>query len=637
MKKLLVVLLTFALLTIGVAAAVPVESISDDGAVLVYQNTFDDATSIADFTQYRGIWGVVDGTLRLTDYSSNTNSFIIYTGDTAITSLSDYIVEVDMLNSQGATGLVARADLGSVCDQNHGHCGYLSMVGTNGYITGIRTSSADGKSTSIFSASKQLLHHGTDIHIRIAVRGDVITTTLTDINSGMELWGWTQIDNSWAKGSVGLFAYTKIVDGLDNRNVSFDNLKVYTLPALTEESDFTATSGGFSQNGTVRLDSTEADSVAVYKASQKTGTVQAQVFTPASGKVGLVFAKEQDSYYKLAYSSDKYLYLIKVVDGEETVLKKTQYLHGTSWWGIGDIRAVYDGETVYGYFLDKCLIKYTDSSPLTGTGVGVFSEAAGNTILNFKTSDITTPDKADIIIFGHSHMGRWFHAHHVLGDYGKVMNLGIGGSTTAFWYTIAEELTTYDADTVIIMSGSNDLALRENTATLKYLSDTINIMKKANPDLEVILITEWYQPGRYEAYAEKVRDMNRLWAEYAEKNSKWITLVDGFGIVMNEDGTFKGFLSDGTTVNFEVFADSQHLSILSYDKLNARVLEALEYRYNGGTGDADGDEDITVKDAILSLQMLLDGDFSKRFYLDVSGDGKFTILDVIIILKNISK
>ncbi len=560
-----------------------------------------------------------------------------YTGDNAITSLTDYIVEVDMFNSQGATGLVARADLDSVCDKNHGHCGYLSMVGTNGYITGIRTSSADGAAFTIFNASKQLLHHGTDLHVRIAVRGNIITTTITDINSGMDLWGWTQIDDSWAKGSVGLFAYTRIVDGLDNRNVSFDNLKVYTLPSLTEESDFTVASGGFSQHGTVRIDSTEADSVALYKNSQATGTVQADVFTPASGKVGLVFAKDEDSYYKLAYSSDKYLHLIKVVDGKETVLKKTQYLHGTSWWGIGDIRAVYDGETVYGYFLDKCLIKYTDSSPLTGTGIGVFSDAADNTILNFETSDITTPDKADIIIWGHSHMGRWLHAHNVLGDYGKVMNLGIGGSTTAFWYTIADELTTYDADTVIIMSGSNDLQLRENTETLKYLSGTIDIMKKANPDLEVILITEWYQPDRYEAYAAKVRDMNRLWAEYAEKNSKWVTLVDGFGIAMNDDGTFNGFLSDGTTFNPKVFADKQHLSILSYDKLNARVLEALEYRYNGGTGDADGDEAITVKDVVLSLQMLLNGDFGKKFYLDVSGDGKFTILDVVIILKNVVK
>lgn len=637
MKKLLIVLLTFMLLSIGVAAAVPVNPVSDEGAVLVYQNTFDDASAISDFTQYRGTWSVVDGTLRLTDYSSNTNSFIIYNGDSDITSLADYIVEVDMLNSQGATGLVARADLDSVCDQNHGHCGYLSMVGTNGYIAGIRKSSADGKSTSIMNTSKQLLHHGTDIHIRIAVRGNLITTTLTDIDSGMELWGWTQIDDSWSKGSVGLFAYTKIVDGLDNRNVSFDNLKIYTLPALSEKNDFTAACGGMLQYGTVRLDSTEADTVAIYNTSQAIGTVKADVFTPASGKVGLVFAKDQNSYYKLAYSSDKYLYLIKVVDGYETVLKKTQYLHGTSWWGIGDIRAVYDGETVYGYFLDKCLIKYTDSSPLTGTGIGVFSDAAGNTIMNFEVSDTTTPDKADIIIWGHSHMGRWLHAYDVLGDYGKVMNLGIGGSTTAFWYSIADELATYEADTVIIMSGSNDLALRENTETLKYLSDTIGIMKKSNPDLEVILITEWYQPGRYEAYAAKVRDMNRLWAEYAEKNSKWITLVDGFGIAMNDDGTFNGFLSDGTTVNSEVFADSQHLSILSYDKLNARVLEALEYRYNGGTGDADGDGTITVRDVIVSLEMLVNRDFSKMFYLDVSGDGKFTILDVIIIMKNAVK
>ena len=635
MKRFLIAVSLFSLLSVSVMSATPVTPIGDDGASLIYENTFDNAESIADFTQYRDTWEVTNGQLRFTGTENgNTNSFILYTGSSELTSLTDYIVEVDMLNSQGASGLIARADLDSVSDLGHGHCGYLTMISTNGYSAVMRTPNAKGDSVLTFNTSKQLLHHCTNLHIRTMVRGDIISTTLTNKDTGLTLWGWTQQNDDWAKGTVGLFAYGKITNGLDSRSVAFDNLKVYTIPSLKESSDFSEVSGGFSQfGGTARLDSTAENSVAIFNDPQSTGTVQADVFTPKSGNVGIIFAKSDESYYKLAFSSDNFIHLIKVINGEETLLKKTEYKHGTTVFGIGDIRAVYDGSTIYGYFLDNCLIKYTDTSPLTGDGVGVFSDTADNTILNFTTSQHTAPDKADVIIWGHSHMGRWYHAHDVLGKYGKVMNAGIGATNTKFWYSIADELTTYDADTVIIMSGSNDLSLRSNTETLEYLSGTIDIMKAANQGLKVILITEWYQPARYEQYGEKVLDLNRLWTEYASKNSSWVTLVDGFGIPMDEEGNFNGFLDDGSSINYEVFADTQHLNILSYDKLNSLVLDALKESGTSVKCDADGNGTLSANDVFTGLSKLINKTESKVKYLDLNYDGKFSLLDILILVK----
>ncbi|MBR5538455.1 MAG: hypothetical protein IKU61_01000 [Clostridia bacterium] len=636
MRKFLFVLLAFPIFCLPIFSAVPVTPLSTSGAKLVYENTFDNKDSISDFTQYRDTWTVVDGKLRFTGLEAgNTNSFIIYTGNKEITELSDYVAEVDMFNSRGASGLIARADLENVSDAGHGHGGYLTMISTSGNSAVMRTPNRAGSAVETFITSKQLLHHNTNVHIKTVVRGNIISTTLTDIDTGMTLWGWTQKHNTWKKGSVGLFAYGKVTSGLDCRDVAFDNLKVYTLPSLEETSDFDIVSGGFAQLGeAARLDSTEDTSVAVYNKSQQIGTVSADVFTPASGKVGLVFAKDENSYYKLAYSSDLYIHLIKVIDGKETVLKKTEYKHGTTVFGIGDLRAVYDGSTIYGYFLDKCLIKYTDSSPLTGNGVGVFADKANATILNFTVSDKTTPDKADIIIWGHSHMGRWYHVHEILGKYGKVMNVGIGATSTEFWFTIADELTTYGADTVIVMTGSNDMAIRKNTDTLKYLSKTLDIMRASNPRLKVILITEWYQPSRYEQYREMVLDLNRLWTEYAAENSSWITLVDGFSIGTDENGVFNGLLADGS-INYDVFADTQHLNILSYDKLNARVLEALEKVFL--SYDVDNDNKVTVNDGICALKMNKYNDVGRFNAFDADNDGKISFSDVLKFFKKIFK
>ena len=239
---------------------------------------------------------------------------------------------------------------------------------------------------------------------------------------------------------------------------------------------------------------------------------------------------------------------------------------GIGPYGAGELRAVFKDGVIYGYLNNKCLIAYTDVQPLTGTGVGVFAGAPDNTILNFQTSTVCAPDKADIVIWGHSHMQRWIHAAEVLADYGTVANLGVGGSNTPYWSALTDEVSSYGADTIIVMSGSNDLAKYENAATLRTLSSIFAKLRAKNPDVHIYLITEWFQPARIEQYGDKVLDLNALYRNYAAENASWLTIIEGHDIPMAADGNLdKSF-----------FADTQHFNTAAYAVLNARTKAALD-------------------------------------------------------------
>ena len=48
-------------------------------------------------------------------------------------------------------------------------------------------------------------------------------------------------------------------------------------------------------------------------------------------------------------------------------------------------------------------------------------------------------------------------------------------------------------------------------------------------------------------------------------------------------------------------------------------------------GDADGDGNCTIRDALLTTQALLDGKFDA--VMDMDGDGKLSLADVILLLR----
>lgn len=574
MKKvfLLSCILT-VLLSIGAFAAEPNKTIDTSEKTVVYQNTFDDADALKDFTQYRGKWGVADGKARLLSYTQPTNTYILYTGaDASLRSLTDYVVEVDLYNVQTAAGLIVGSDLARIdTTLVQGYMGYNAFVSSEGTKGALRSTAADGKSAPNLFVSSQHFNPGDNLHLEMAVQGDLVQFAISDLDSGMELLTWSGINGEHTSGAFGIMAYSKIVNGvLDCRKCAFDNLTVSILPAADTGDAFTAVSGGFAQKGADRVDSTTANSVAVRKDVQlAAGTVKADVFLPAAQYTGVIFnySEAENSYYRLAVTSDKKLRLSKMQNGKETLLKTTSLsAMGIGPYGAGELRAVFKDGVLYGYLNNKCLIAYTDRTPLTGTGVGVFSGAANVTVLNFATSSVSEPDKADIVIWGHSHMQRWIHAGEVLADYGTVANLGVGGSNTPYWNDLTTEISSYGADTVIVMSGSNDLKSYDNASTLRTLSSIFTKLRVANPNVKIFLITEWFQPSRIEQYSEKVLDMNDRYRTYAAQNADWLTIVEGHDIPLGENGT----------LDESFFADTSHFNTAAYAPLNERTLAALD-------------------------------------------------------------
>ncbi len=105
-----------------------------------YENDFSDPSTLDDFTQCRGEWGIVDGQLMLTgvgDLQMSDFCFVLYTKDPAIMNLTDYIVDVDILNVQTQAGALFRCDITQdIGSTNNAFYGYLAFTSNNGEKSG---------------------------------------------------------------------------------------------------------------------------------------------------------------------------------------------------------------------------------------------------------------------------------------------------------------------------------------------------------------------------------------------------------------------------------------------------------------------------------------------------------------------
>ncbi|MBQ9429107.1 MAG: hypothetical protein IJU41_06125, partial [Clostridia bacterium] len=464
------------------------------GAVEVYRNTFDTAAALDDFTQYSGSWGVEDGRAYLLPGQTAANAYFVYTGaNAALYDLSDYVVEVDIYNLRQAEGLVARCDLDTCNTAAQGYMGLnpnFNTAGTRAYNR--ITASADGKSASSLGTSAEICAPGMDVHLTVVMKGSTVQYFVTDLDTGRVLCNLTSQTSTHLSGSFGLMAYTKVVNGLDNSDSRFDNLVVKTLPdnagMAYAKADYAA-----EQHGNDRIDLLVNKTVAQSKTlTLANGTVSAQVFMPAAAtkndlapvknddredSAGIRFRMSADgrSYYTLEMyrrsyvatvengeitkiTTNVYTRLYKTVNGAKNLLEEF-YMEasGLGSNGVVELRAVVDGGKIYGYMNDRCYVSVTDGDPLTGTGIAVFSDLADTSFANLKVSDVTACDKADIVIWGHSHPGGWYHAVDEFARYGRVANLALGGSSTLDMPNIVDEMATYEPKVAIIMIGSNNM------------------------------------------------------------------------------------------------------------------------------------------------------------------------------------
>ena len=226
------------------AAPAPVttagEPFDTSNLVEVYRNEFESDADLADFTQYRGDWMTFGGRLYLTAMQSNfAQAFLLYTGKQELTELTDYVIDVDVYNTQTQGGLAGRVQLdkvdGKSDDGIYGYMGYLSFTGK---IPVIGYGNAQGKWGGNLEVGPDVIPNGSNIHLQLAFKGDVVQLTVTDLDSGALIWKHAENAGIWDKGTFGFRIYGKIRDGLDNINgVAYDNLVVSTFgegPAKTE-------------------------------------------------------------------------------------------------------------------------------------------------------------------------------------------------------------------------------------------------------------------------------------------------------------------------------------------------------------------------------------------------------------------
>ncbi len=201
---------------------------------LYYENDFSDLSTLEDFTQCRGEWGIVDGQLMLTGLGElqlgEEHGIILYTKDPAVMNLTDYIVDVDILNVQTQAGALFRCDITQdIGSTNNAFYGYLAFTSNNGEKAALGRADAVAGWAGNFKVSDSIFYPGANLHLNVVAEGTSITYTVTDKDSGAELWRHTEINDEWALGSFGFRA--RVMDsGLTNLYmVGFDNLKITAI------------------------------------------------------------------------------------------------------------------------------------------------------------------------------------------------------------------------------------------------------------------------------------------------------------------------------------------------------------------------------------------------------------------------
>lgn len=290
-----------------------------------------------------------------------------------------------------------------------------------------------------------------------------------------------------------------------------------------------------------------------------------KTFIPTSGDNGIAFGYNDNSYMYYCVNSDKSVSLYKISNGISTLIKNTSLVAKYGNGAAVNLSVIVENDKVYTYIDDVCLI----TSDYKGTGkIGLKSSSKGIIFDNYQNEENASKLKADIVIWGHSHTQLWDNYKTDLDGYGKVVNMGIGGSDTPYWGRLIEEITSYEADTFIVMTGSNDIPNRDVDFIMEQEDIIFKQLLEVNPNLKIILISEFLQPCRLD-YGDKVRELNARYFEYEDKNP-FITIVDAYDIALNKDGT----------LNNSIFRDIYHLTTEGYDILKVRIRQALNGNYN---------------------------------------------------------
>ncbi len=195
--------------------------------VCIYQNDFSKDNCMDRINVVFGEMRVSDGALRTVGSTGHSTALL------ELTNGESFVLEMDFLSHQSGGGIVFGGTAGGARastpenDRTNGYYAYISSNGTQGMIGATNHA---GRWIGNFSASKpDRIEKGTDLRLRLRVSGDHIIYTVTDINSGCEVYRCEH------KKSEGRFDFSPYDTGtialrLDNDGGvgGISNIKLYT-------------------------------------------------------------------------------------------------------------------------------------------------------------------------------------------------------------------------------------------------------------------------------------------------------------------------------------------------------------------------------------------------------------------------
>jgi|GEM_PF-1426595 len=229
MKKVYISLMTVLVLLFAAMASVSAAE------YVYYENDFSDPATLSDFTQLRGEWGVVDGQLMLTglgDVEMSSFAMLMFSKDPAIMNLTDYILEVDLLNVQTQSGVMLRCDSTKASGEtDNTFYGYIAVISNDATKGAIGRGNLAGKYEGNLLVGQSVTYPGANLRLKIVAEGANLTYTVTDKDTGSELWVGTVENKEWAMGAFGFRALLMNNSlGMTNLGMlAYDNLKVTAI------------------------------------------------------------------------------------------------------------------------------------------------------------------------------------------------------------------------------------------------------------------------------------------------------------------------------------------------------------------------------------------------------------------------
>lgn len=223
-KKLAFIFVTIIILVLAITAGAQEFDLSN--LTEVYRNTFDNTSSLDEFSQYGGKWEVYDGRLYLTS-GTNNHAFMVYTDDEKLTNLTNYVLDVDMYNVRSQAGVIVRSDLNYITSGSNGFAGYFAFISFDGKKGAIGIADRTGGWGGNLEVSKEITNPSMDLHLRVIVFKNNIHYIVSNLQTKKILWEHTEMHNEYSSGSFGFRMSSMIYDGMVNLwSTSFDNLTV---------------------------------------------------------------------------------------------------------------------------------------------------------------------------------------------------------------------------------------------------------------------------------------------------------------------------------------------------------------------------------------------------------------------------